>query len=259
MKWVKLAAAYYLDPALAAAGERAELLFVRALAWCGHVGSPGRIPAHVVPNLLSRSAQPVANLLRLGLWVAEPDGYRVRSWDAWQAELSGLEARKRADRDRKARQRARDRSRDNSRDVTGGDQTRGEETRGEERTTTAAAAAVVVPQPHLDEDALPAPVGDLRRALDAAGLVVRWDRLPSTAGPDLAALVDTHGVDRLVRAAQASHRPDRPAVFAQAWLGYWRALPEPGSRLRVVRERCEVHLCDEPCRGCAADRLAVGE
>lgn len=111
------------------------------------------------------------------------------------------------------------------------------------------------PPPPLPHE-LPEPVRRLRRKLEEAKLVVRWDRLTDDQVSEVSEMVDIHGVEPLVKAAVAAYRPNDPPAFAQAWLAFWRAVPAPGSRLQAVPDRCLVHLQEAPCRGCAADMKA---
>jgi hypothetical protein len=108
------------------------------------------------------------------------------------------------------------------------------------------------PLPHE----LSEPVRRLRRQLEEARLVVRWDKLDSDQVAEITVLVEIHGADRLVKVALAAYQPNKPPAFAQAWLATWRALPSPTERLRVVAETCPTHFLSMPCRSCAADALA---
>lgn len=130
------------------------------------------------------------------------------------------------------------------------------ETETELTTTTAAAASAKPPARRTREKPPPPPeLEPLRQALDAAGLVVRWDKLGEERAAEAVRLLGVHGVPALVETARANFRPDRPPAYAQAWIGAWQALPEPG-RLQAVPAKCAEHRLPEPCRSCAADRLA---
>jgi hypothetical protein len=104
MEWVKLLAvpSYYIDGALLRAGEAAEVLFCRGLAYCGSVESGGIIDKTVLPMIIPSKPQPRADaLVREGLWLDEGAHYRVRSWDKWQDEHDAAAERRRKDRERK--------------------------------------------------------------------------------------------------------------------------------------------------------------
>lgn len=124
MEWFKLAANYADDPKIVAAGEQAELLFVRALAYCAREETAGHVSKNLVKRLASSNANRRANMLvKVGLWVEVEDGYQIKRWADWQSELDALAARRQADRERKRAQREREaaakedeKSRDVSRD-----------------------------------------------------------------------------------------------------------------------------------------------
>lgn len=107
MEWVKLAANYYLDPAICGLDGDAELLFVRSLAYSGSAETSGFIPTPILPQLgrrnITRSAE---KLIRAGLWEAMPGGYRVKSWDKWQVNISEVREQWR-ERQKKARKKRR--------------------------------------------------------------------------------------------------------------------------------------------------------
>lgn len=103
MEWVKLAAvpSYYLDGALLRAGEAAEVLFCRALAYCGSVESAGVVDKTVLPLLVPLKPQARASaLVREGLWIDEGAVYRIRSWDRWQDEHDVAAEKRRKNRER---------------------------------------------------------------------------------------------------------------------------------------------------------------
>lgn len=107
MDWIKLASNYYLDTALHAAGEDAEVLFVRALGYSGGAESGGFIPEGVVPMLCPRRPRPRAEaLVREKLWTKVRGGYQIRNWHSAQRELELLIERKRKDAERKRQERA---------------------------------------------------------------------------------------------------------------------------------------------------------
>jgi hypothetical protein len=253
MEWVKLSCTYDIDAKVLRAGEAAEILFVRALAHAGRTESRGFVSHEAIDRLTPRRGTVrAAALVREGLWTKIPGGFQITAWEGWQDEHDVLADRRRRDRDRKARKRREKRdaadsgvhgmSADTSVDVRDAEERRGDK--------TAAAAAEGLPQP------LPGELDILRAKLNAARLVVRWDNLSAEQTAQITALVQLHGDAPLVRAALTSYQANNPPVFAQAWIRNWLALPAPGDRLRLVTERCDHHLEDLPCRGCAADRKA---
>ncbi len=114
--YAPLAANYYSDDDIMEAGEEAELLYVRGLAFCAaHPAADGyitdkqvvRVVAPGMPDLAER----VQALVLVGLWERLPGGYNVRSWLKWNKSAEELGRFKARDRDRKAR---------SSEDSTGG-------------------------------------------------------------------------------------------------------------------------------------------
>lgn len=110
---VKLAADYFDDDDIIDAGEKAELLYVRGLAFCkrnwetdGFI-SDGQLTRVVGAGLTTVQAR-AKKLVQVGLWAREePDllgssrGYRVVGWLKWNPSAAEIEAHRRADADRK--------------------------------------------------------------------------------------------------------------------------------------------------------------
>lgn len=136
-RYAALAADYYDDPAIIAAGPDAELWYVRALAWCAnHPETDGVIPLEValyrlgLPDAMSR----VITCDSHGLVAKNDDSVSVTSWvkwnDSWRDIQERTESKRAAARARKARERARkseqpvtgavtrDMGRDMGRDIT---------------------------------------------------------------------------------------------------------------------------------------------
>lgn len=110
MDWCRLSAGYYRDPAIAQAGEAAELLFVRALSYCAEQETGGIVPLAVLPVLTpTKPEQRAAALVKHRLWLREGDHFRVRSWERIQEALEAEAERRRKDRDRKAEKRRQER------------------------------------------------------------------------------------------------------------------------------------------------------
>jgi len=106
--YAPLSAHYYKDVGLIEAGERAELLYVRGLAFCAEVLSDGFISDAQLVRFVGAGMSAVkvraAALVRTGLWSRDDDagGYRVRSWATWNLSREEIEARQRKDSARKA-------------------------------------------------------------------------------------------------------------------------------------------------------------
>lgn len=86
--YAPLSAHYYKDSAIIAAGERAETLYLRGLAFCADVLSDGFISDRQMPLLsigLTGVKQRAAALVREGLWERDDEhrGYIVVGWLKW--------------------------------------------------------------------------------------------------------------------------------------------------------------------------------
>lgn len=107
MDWCRLSTGYYLDAELLRAGEPAEVLFLRCLAYSGAQESRGRVPKHVLPLLTpTRTKARTSALLDAGLIVEDGHDVVIRSWSRWQESLDTESERRRRDRERKAAERA---------------------------------------------------------------------------------------------------------------------------------------------------------
>lgn len=259
MDFAKLRSNYYRDAAIMRAGEAAEVLFTRALAHCADQENGGIITREALPYLTPTKGPTRARaLVREGLFEVIPEGWQITNWDKHQVSKEEIEEKRAAGRRRQAtyRQRRKNGTRDAvSNGVTNG-VTNGEVTprEVEEEVDNAAAAALRATPP------LPPPLQILKGKLDAARLVVRWDRLAPEQVTQIEHLITTHGDQPLVKAALGCYRPDSPPAFAQAWLGVWASLPAPGS-LSLVQQRCADHgVALSPagvCPSCEADRKAA--
>lgn len=112
--YAPLSAHYYKDDRIAQAGERAELLYLRGLAFCADVISDGfisdlQLRRHVAVGLTGVN-QRVERLVSLGLWQrAEGDlfgssgcGYHVTAWHKWNLTKAEIREKQRKDAERKA-------------------------------------------------------------------------------------------------------------------------------------------------------------
>lgn len=262
MHWFKMDANYDSDLAIATADDAGEVMWTRGLAYCRRARSGGFIPAgelHKLTRHPARAKRIAAQLTRdkpdgsAGPWEQVEGGYRVRNWDSYQDAFEELEQRRRSDRERKRSQRARDR-RDTSRDVSRDSPV--DVTPPEQREEADAAAAA----PATPTNGLPPAVEILRSALEAHKLTVRWDTLTTEQISEVEQLVATHGDAALVQAALRAYQPNKPPVYATAWLAGWRHLRQPGRLAAVPAEPCP-----EPghsgtvrhCAQCASEQKAA--
>lgn len=105
--YAPLAATYYTDDDVMEAGEDAELLFVRSLAFCaGNPSSDGYVTDKQVTRVfgagMSELADRVQQLVAVGLWERVPGGYTIRSWLKWNKSAEEMGRFKARDRDRKS-------------------------------------------------------------------------------------------------------------------------------------------------------------
>lgn len=101
--YAPLSAHYYKDDAIDEAGEAAELLYVRGLAFCADVLSDGFISDRQLVRFVGvgmfDAAERAQRLVEVGLWDREGGGYQVRSWLSWnrsKAEITESMAKDRA-------------------------------------------------------------------------------------------------------------------------------------------------------------------
>lgn len=106
--YAPLSAHYYKDDKIALAGEKAELLYVRGLAFCADVLSDGFISdtqaLRFVGAGLTGVAARAASLVRVGLWERDEDqgGWRVIAWSRWNQSKAEIVEKLRRDSERKA-------------------------------------------------------------------------------------------------------------------------------------------------------------
>jgi hypothetical protein len=106
--YAPLSATYYRDDALLEAGEHAELLYVRGLAYCAENPSDGfisdrQLRSVIGVNLRGDITKRAATLVELELWSKVTGGYVVRSWLKWNKSADEIGRYRKQDRERKAR------------------------------------------------------------------------------------------------------------------------------------------------------------
>lgn len=267
MEFVKVGTTYYNEPALVAAGDDAELLFMRALAYSGDRTTDGFIPSAMAARLTpTKTAARVTALVREGLWTTVDGGWQITDWDNpdspfHQVLKAKLEAKREDTRKRVAAHRQR--RKDAASNALHGGLLNGDVTPQEvEAEIEAAAAASRATQASAPTEApsLPPQLEILKAKLDAHQMIVRWDKLTAEQRDSIADLVDLHGDSPLIKAARNAYRPDSPPAFAQAWLSTWQAIPAAGRLQLVQAPPCPLggHTgTTEACNQCAAERKAV--
>ena len=104
--YAPLSATYYRDDAILAAGEQAELLFVRCLAFLADAASDGYITElqmrHVVGMGMRNVPARCARLVELGLLTCVDDAYLVRGWLKWNKSTDEIGKHLKRDRERKS-------------------------------------------------------------------------------------------------------------------------------------------------------------
>lgn len=113
-RYAALAAGYYDDPAVIAAGPDAEILYIRMISWCAmHPETDGVIPLEVTKSRLGFPDAPtrLKALEANSLVTVDDTTVTITSWIRWNGSWSDIkaadDARKASARERKARQRAR--------------------------------------------------------------------------------------------------------------------------------------------------------
>ena len=113
-RYAALAAGYYDDPAIIAAGPDAELIYIRMISWCAmHPEMDGVIPLEVVKSRLgfTDALTRLEALEANSLVTVDDTTVTITSWIRWNGSWCDIkaadDARKASARERKARQRAR--------------------------------------------------------------------------------------------------------------------------------------------------------
>jgi hypothetical protein len=104
--YAPLSSRYFFDAAIIRAGERAELLYVRSLAFCAESMSDGFISdsqLRVICSGLTVIRRRIESLSEQGLWKRDEErqGFVVRSWLAWNPSREEILAAQARDAERK--------------------------------------------------------------------------------------------------------------------------------------------------------------
>lgn len=102
-----LSAHYYKDDAIDEAGEAAELLFCRGLAFCADVLSDGFISDRQLVRFVGvgmfDATERAARLVEVGLWDRVEGGFQIRTWLKWNRSKSEITQALAKDNQRKGR------------------------------------------------------------------------------------------------------------------------------------------------------------
>lgn len=103
--YAPLSTSYYRDDAILEAGERAELLYVRGLAYCAESPTDGYISDRQLTAVVGIGMRDVLKrasvLVSVGLWEKRDGGYVVRSWLKWNKSAEAIGRFLKRDRERK--------------------------------------------------------------------------------------------------------------------------------------------------------------
>jgi hypothetical protein len=106
--YAPLSVHYFKDSAIAGLSNKAELLYIRGLAFCADVLSDGfisdaQLGRFVAVGITGYPAL-ARELDRVGLWVRDDDegGHWVRSWEKWNLTKAEITSKLQRDSDRKS-------------------------------------------------------------------------------------------------------------------------------------------------------------
>lgn len=106
--YAPLSVRYYTDDAVMRAGEKAEVLFTRGLAFCADTLKDGFITDLQVVNIIGHGMKDAMaraeRLCTVNLWIRdeEREGFVVRSWLGWNESSMVIRGKMEVDNDRKA-------------------------------------------------------------------------------------------------------------------------------------------------------------
>jgi hypothetical protein len=108
--YVPLSAQYFADERICDAGEPAELLYIRGLAFCAGILGDGHLTRSQVIRFpgagMADVEERIDALVRTGLWIPDKKGgFYIRSWQKWNRPKAEIEARRERDAARKRAER----------------------------------------------------------------------------------------------------------------------------------------------------------
>lgn len=106
MTWVKLDDGFFLHPKALAAGRDGRDLYLAGLCWSAGQETDGLIPAHALALIamvagVADADQAASRLVEVGLWITDPDGWRIRGYGDWQTTRADRDAWRAKERARK--------------------------------------------------------------------------------------------------------------------------------------------------------------
>lgn len=116
MGWVKLDTGFFRNPKVMRARPQTQLLFLATLCWAGEQATDGHVSHQALRRVAaeleqSRSKDRADELVALGLWEEQPEGWLIHDFLLWQD--SAEDRAYQAERNRGKQQRFRDRRRSN--------------------------------------------------------------------------------------------------------------------------------------------------
>lgn len=258
MTWFAVDDSFHSHPKAMAAGPAALGLWVIAGSWsCANL-TDGFVPDYVLPRLAEGAGELARKLVAAGLWRRAKGGYRFHDWSDYQQSREDRLRKREQWRTKKARQRA-EKGKGGKEPQVRGQMSPGDtpgDSPQESRGNLTHPSPSPSPSPTVGGSlsssptvrTARAPDDDEDRKVDQAITTVIAELTGRTITPDWAArirrqLLDGREITNRVAYATKAVR-ERPRDF----------LPPDGPA-----EKCPVHMLEQPCRGCAADRLAGGE
>jgi len=93
MGWGKIDDGLHRSAKWLAATKGARALWTSAMSWCADQGNGGSVPPHMLRFLDGTPAE-AKDLVRVGLWEKDGDGYAFHDWDHYNEPAETAEARK---------------------------------------------------------------------------------------------------------------------------------------------------------------------
>lgn len=225
--YAPLSAHYYKDDAIDEAGEAAELLYVRGLAFCAEVLSDGFISDRQLVRFVGvgmfDADERAKRLVGVGLWERVDEGYVVRSWLGWN------------------------RSREEITDHQGRDAARKRRSEGSDKSPPDPPSGGSTPSERTPSGVHPESSGDAERSHGG----VTAESIPRARSLDRSTTETEQNKDSLTDAAASAERPPpkpdpEDVGFAEFWSRYPRKVDKRAAlkayRAAVKRKADPEHL-----------------